>query len=259
MDIKTLCENINLPTYSYNMVVKYLKENNNYQNIDLNQLRIIDYDFTNLFKEINNDDECFKILALQLLCAVDTYKYYQEKQISDEIYFATMKCFTRFINECKEITNIEAFDRHWWVARQLNMKLFRIGELEYEILENAISIHIPSDANLALTNISLLEAKEFFKKYYPDTKDFPYICSSWLLGKELKDYLPKDSKILYFQSFFKIDSYYENVNDYLLWVFKCKNTHIDYKMLKEATSLQKALKKHLLEGKTLTIGNGKIC
>lgn len=258
MDIETLCKNINLPNYSYNMVIKYLKENNNYQNINLNDLKIIDYDFTNLFKEIDNDSECFKILALQLLCALDTYKHYQKMKISDSIYFATMKCFSRFINECKEITNQEAFDRHWWVARQLNMQLFRIGELEYEILDKEISIHIPSDANLSLTNISLLQAKDFFNKYYPHTKNFPYICSSWLLGKELKEYLPSDSKILYFQSFFKINSFQENVDDYLLWVFKCKNYNTDYKYLKEDTSLQKKLKNHLLQGKSLTIGSGII-
>ena len=110
------------------------------------------------------DEDGVGVLACSLLCACKAYKEYQKKGISDTVYFETMKCFTRFIDETQKRTGRLAFDRGWWTYRQISMQLFRIGELEYEFVEYegrpALSIHIPSDAHFSreLVGESLFEA-----------------------------------------------------------------------------------------------------
>lgn len=91
------------------------------------------------------DDDGFGELAAQLQCALKTRETYR---FSEEIFVETMKCFTRFVTEHLESYGRYGFDRGFWTVRQLSGVLFRIGELEYEIREDAIHLHIPSDAVL---------------------------------------------------------------------------------------------------------------
>ena len=90
-----------------------------------------------------------KILACMLKASADVYDIYKEKGIGDGIYFALMKCYTRFIDETFRVTGKLYFDRWWWTTRQAGCHLFRIGELEYEMkhIDDSIviGIHIPSD------------------------------------------------------------------------------------------------------------------
>lgn len=198
-----------------------------------------------------SDDKNFHILSIYLLTCLKTYDNYLIKGIDKQIFIDTMKCFTRFIDECKTKTNKMYFDRAWWTFRQTSMKEFRIGELEYELdfENNCISMHIPSDAILTVDNVkkSINNAKEFIKKYYNDFANSDFIISSWLLSPRLKKHLNKNSNILKFQDFFEIISFNEEDNSILEWVFKVNNVD-DYTTLKEDTSLQKSIKKDLING-----------
>ena len=112
-----------------------------------------------------DDEGNIKILTCMLKASADAYAIYKTKGISDKIYFDTMKCYTRFINETYKMTGRLYFDRYWWTARQAGGHLFRIGELEYEMKhiddKFVISIHIPSDA-----------------EYYPNLANAEYRCHS---------------------------------------------------------------------------------
>lgn len=169
-----------------------------------------------------------------------------------------MRCFTRFIAECETITKTPAFDREWWTARQVAMTLFRIGELEYEMLhENnvpVISMHIPSDSILTAENCdkSIEMAKRFFTEHFPEFEKSDYICDSWLLAPELSALLPENSHILAFQKRFHIQKVDYSGTEYVEWVFKTRGQCIaDFP---EQSTLQKNMKKHLLNGGK--IGNG---
>lgn len=60
---------------------------------------------------------------------------------SKEIYFATMKCYPRFIDETYRMTGRLYFDRYWWTTRQAGCYLFIIGSFEYEMkhIDNQIA------------------------------------------------------------------------------------------------------------------------
>ena len=49
---------------------------------------------------LTEDGDHLKMLLCQMECARRTYGQYQAKGISDEIFVETMKCFTRFMDEC---------------------------------------------------------------------------------------------------------------------------------------------------------------
>lgn len=175
MDLITLCDRIHLPVEIREKVMAYY-------NTD-------DFGRTGSFREglksreteagvrkelekiLESDPGKIKILTCMLQCGVDLYRWYEEKEIPEQIFFDTMGCFTRFIKECREMTGTWAFDREWWTGRQISGSLFRIGELEYEMLNDGIkmvSIHIPSDAVLTREkcDASMRAAEDFFTRFF---------------------------------------------------------------------------------------------
>lgn len=122
--------------------------------------------------------------------------------------------------------------------------------------EKTISIHIPSDANLEEKNIrkSLNEFFEFRKMFFPEWVNVQMYCNSWLLSPALKELLDKDSRILNFQKFFVVESIDYEKQSIFQWVFPGYTEASDD--LPEDTSLQRRMKKYLLEGKKVGSAKG---
>ena len=202
---------------------------------------------------LEEDKDNIKMLYCQLECARRVFDQYQKKHIKDTIYRDTMKCFSRFIEECKKKNGRMFFDRDWWTYRQISMSLFRIGELEYEFQkyegENVIAIHIPSDANLSkgAVDASMKQAEIFFQTYYHDYKYEKYSCDSWLLSPRLKPLLSRKSNILSFQNRFHIVRENNEDKGYIEWLFQVR-IDTNYKDLPAKTDLQKKVKEILLNG-----------
>ena len=110
------------------------------------------------------------------------------------------------------MNNEKYFDRDFWVHKQLSLVIFRLGELEYEFINDSISIHTPSDAVLTKSKIdkSIKMLLKFIKKYSPNYKDKLIYCDSWLLSPNLAKYLHEESNILTFQNYFNIKKISEN-------------------------------------------------
>ena len=262
MDILELSKNIELQIEVLKKVQIYINEKYNeyskYVEDLINPIKAEDT-FISIDKIYNSIDN-YETLSIYLLACLKVYEKYTSLGIDKNIYFDTMRCFTRFIDECKQKTGNYYFDRQWWTYRQVSMKLFRIGELEYEMDNNLISIHIPSDAVLTRENIckSIISAKKFFKEYYKDYKDSIYICDSWLLSLKLKDYLDENSNILTFQSFFDIVKYDEDNKSFMEWLFKTNDVNLDINLLKEDTKLQKKIKQALKDNVKIGSAFGKL-
>lgn len=262
MNLKSLCEGISLPQKIQDNVLAYS------QSTDFDAARNIIGGLKSMETEaatraklkqiLKNDERQIKMLACMLVCSVEQHAWYQEKNIPDSIFLATMRCFSRFIAECETITGIPAFDREWWTARQVSGTLFRVGELEYEMLHTGstptISIHIPSDSILTAENCdqSIRAARHFFAEHFPVFSNVDYICDSWLLAPELSSLLPENSHILAFQKRFHTKKVDYSGTEYIEWVFKTRNRCIaDFP---EQSTLQKNMKKYLRDGGK--IGNG---
>lgn len=213
-----------------------------------------------LKKSLGEDSKGYKMLTCMLHCSQRTWEFYRNHGISGQIFVETMKCFGRFVKEHRESYGFYGFDREWWTVRQLSGRLFRIGELEYELKEadgeRVIALHIPSDARLWQEKVlaSIQQAKIFLKEKFPEYSEVKMQCHSWLLSPTLKEVLSPGSHILAFQELFDIKvSGEDKTGEYMVWVFK--RSDIPLRELPENTSLQRRLKAYLLSrGKVLEAG-----
>lgn len=266
MNISVLCENIGLQPHIRDRVFSFA-EQFDFKSVDEQQKGYFIYEnmdeaLRRTQAILGEDADGCRILACMLRASVNAYEVYRTKGIPDGIYFATMKCYTRFIDETYRMTGKLCFDRYWWTARQAGCHEFRIGELEYEMKQTGeaagISIHVPSDADFspAAVEKSLQAANEFFARYYPSLSGAEYRCDSWLLDSRLKGMLGDDSNIISFQNRFEIIHEGEAGTDFARWVFKTAST--DYAEYPENTSLQRNMKKHLLSGGVIRNACGRI-
>ena len=217
--------------------------------------------YLELKETLGKDRDCMKMLACQLTCVARDEKKYLAEGISETVFTETMKCFTRFLKERKERTGEEIFDRGWWTWRQVSMRLFRIGELEYELTtyegEKAVSIHISSDAVLIpeKSERSFREAKEFISRYASEYSGCIYFCESWLLSPRLVQILGEESNIRKFQKLFVLKKDLPEDREYMEWLFG-KTSDTPLEELPEKTSLQRKVKEILRAGGNLGAGIG---
>lgn len=205
-------------------------------------------------------------LTAQLLTALQNREDGPWKGIPEEIWVDTMKCFSRFVGEHHRSLGRYGFDRGFWTTRQIGARLFRIGQLEYELKEEegrkTIDLHIPSDTKLdmGLLDESVAQARQFMKEYFPDWAEAPMECESWLLSPALAALLPENSNIRRFQRAFALVSHDPEPNDVLEWVFRLTESQQEttaWEDLPEETGLQRSMKAFLLSGGQ--VGTAKGC
>ena len=73
------------------------------------------------------------------------------------------------------------------------------------------------------------------------------MCDSWLLSPELKKLLPEDSNIIRFQNKFRIERFDEENPYFVGWVYPGMED-LPREQLPENTTLQRNMKKYLIEG-----------
>ena len=275
-DIADLCRQIDLPDEVVDSVLRHV-ENDDFTAVnpgfgDLFAAETADKSVKTIETLCSDHgvlvDHGYQIMTVFLAAALHTRELYMKAGIADAVYLETMGFFKRAVREYKEINGVYGFDRTIWWWRHLSLTIFRIGILEFEMRiaeypsqfgfygETNIPVlwvHIPSDAVMtreALDN-SYKSAHAFFNRHYPDFK-YRCLCSvPWLLSPMLKGILPPSSKILEFQSDYAITRMYVDDRSYFIHVFKKKEIPADISVLPEDTSLQRAIKKLLMENDTI--------
>lgn len=213
-----------------------------------------------LTQALGDDPKGFKMLTCQLHCALNTYRQYRKKEIPEEIFWDTMGFIPRFLEWQKKYYGEYSFPWGWWLPRQLSLWEFRLGQLEFERIKTqdgpVISLHIPSDAKLEpeLLRDSVRQMRHLFLIQYPEFYQAPVACESWMLSPALQELLPEDSRILQFASCFEVQSVDWDSEAVLDWVFP--GPRVPYEQLAETTSLQRAMKRYLLEDKKVGWARG---
>ena len=198
------------------------------------------------------------VLADQLLKAVENRETGLWRDVEEEIWIDTMKSYSRFVREHFSSCGRYGFDRGFWTTRQRDAKLFRLGELEYELIlredgDTVIGLHIPSDACLDPINLnnSLAKARHFLKEHFQEWATAPVQCESWLLSPVLKDLLPPTARILLFQAAFDLTETDPESDEVLQWVFgltEATKGSVRLENLPEKTTLQRNLKAYMIKG-----------
>ncbi len=247
--------------------ILFLADSKNYYNIWSWKSTI------NVFK----DNGSYMIPVVALLCGYQFHiesmkqRNFDDEQTEIQKYNIRLTCTNDSI---KYKINGIRFSQMIWGSFFMKGNLIQIGRLQYEVgvknfdkldryfkeKHQYIYIHIPRSENLNEKDVeeSLNLADEHIKKYYPELEDqmLAYYTQTWLLSPEIKEILPSDSNIIKFQEKFSIVEYEENINDFLNFVFDVVLGDVKYNDLSEKTTLQKELKKKLLNGNILHLGLG---
>ncbi|MBS4202342.1 DUF5596 domain-containing protein [Bacillus sp. FJAT-49732] len=118
-----------------------------------------------------------------------------------------------------------------------------------------LDVHIPRGGKLEydLLDESYRSAMAIYPKLFPKQQFKGFICHTWMFDPLLQKILPEDSNLVKFQRDFYLyrivddDSVFETV-----FISKPKDLHT----LPEETSLQRAIKRHVLSGKQMSSAAG---
>lgn len=219
---------------------------------------------------LEEDDLGLHDLRFQLLTACRTWEKYQKLGIPETVYLDTMSYFSGFVQEYKNVFGCYGYEWLPWHYPLVHGELFRIGTLEYRLEgwvdaadigeynhrndiedgdeyeeEKLVSIHVPTgtDLRLPVLRASWERAKAVLGRAFPEYRDVPWVCHSWLLSPQLPQLLPPESRILAFQRSFVIEEM-EDDGDFENWIYP--NAEGDDMNLPEDTTLQLNLKYWIL-------------
>lgn len=162
----------------------------------------------------------------------------------------------------------------WWFIDYYKLKLFTIGRLQFRYKrftvdtpcgnrvfpENSyyLDVHIPGEGPLLpeLCHAAYAEAADFYRKRH-GLQTAVFGCYSWLLSPDLDEILAPHSNILAFaHEYTLVESVPDTEHSHITFAFGVKAIPEDLRDLPERTSLQRALKQRLLDGKCLNLGKG---
>ena len=210
---------------------------------------------------------------LVFMCLTKKLKeYYIEKGVDLSIYDNTVQDIRYQMNDCKVTRNILGVIYIHWCIGFMKMERFAIGRFQYEIIKfgtnyskdgkeinaehKVLNLHIPGSGE-PLSEELALKSFEMAKEFYKGLIDEPMAvkCGSWLLYPEHEQMLSHESNIYRFMQLFDIIDYgIKKNNGDLYRIFGTEEKRVEY--LPENTSLQRAYKKHLLNGGKTGYGVG---
>lgn len=200
------------------------------------------------------------LMGIDIHKKVMTDKNYSEEQILLQKKNIRETCLRD--NERFQIKGIR-FSQMIWGSRFMKGNIIEAGSLQFEVKKNfynnedVIFIHIPRNTSLKAIDVekTFRKAKDLVPKYLTLRK-LKWVTESWLLSPNLKDILDTNSNIRQFQNLFFIEEYKENTKDFLNFVFNEPLNQGEYSDLAENTTIQREIKKKLLNKEPLYIGIG---
>ena len=215
---------------------------------------------------------------LYLLALPRTCDEQRRNGIPDDVVAATLADVGAKLSTYRLGHHTGGFDRQQWAVRHFRGTLHRLGRLQFERLpidatatggapgpdgpadgEPVLSVHIPGDGPLrpADCDASLRAAAEFVAEQFPQERFRFAMCSSWLLDEQLAEYLPREANIVDFQRrFTRFGDRPIADDDVLEFVFHAPRGTADLDRLPQDTALQRAIVRHLRDGRHWRLGHG---
>jgi len=164
-----------------------------------------------------------------------------------------------YIRENGDVTECFTFDDEGHLCAEPIMLQTAAYEKVLKAGDDVISVHIPREGRMTpeLVDEAFAMAKEFFAKYYPELDIKAYVCSSWLLNTDMKEFLSPETNILRFQSRFRV--VLTGVNGFSLYwhIFNVVN-FVPLTELTPSNSFQQTFLDRVKAGKVLYSGYGYI-
>lgn len=211
---------------------------------------------------------------LMALMAEHLLVLYQEKGISEEIFWHTMMDLYYKNEECLAVYGLYGTFVGSWVIEAFDCSRVGLGRLQFELVpfrhtyerngvtlgpeDLVVNVHIPRDGT-PLKKEATDEAFRMAAQYFAST--FPhgpvvFVCDSWLLYPGNLEIIPPNSNLRSFYAYFDILSS-SSSGDSRENMWRLFDTlEVNPKRLPEDTSLRRAFKKHLLSGGVTGVGFG---
>ncbi len=252
MNIEKLMEEIHLPEEGRECVRTFKMTREFYKSWK----ELFYKDKKEFFAEIENrKDKEQLLLYLYIKFAVEQYPEFVKNNISDQIYFDTFYDFTIWFKQCKKKTGKAGLMEERWLSLPLDMKIFRLGRLQFEKDPEKKILHVHIPEGESLSEEACTESFQQAEQFFGDTYEM-FDCESWLLSPKLKELLDEDSSIIKFQNRFEIKD--------IIYTFRQAEERVfgeireDREHYPEKTRLQRSLKRFVLEGKDVGMGYGII-
>lgn len=207
----------------------------------------------------------------------ESAKRFHALGIPQKVLFDTVCCLHRMAGEYRQEFGVLGFDRCFWVWRQACGQILRLGTLEFEYLSLSqwgasetglaegtpiLSVHIPSGADLSREALddAYQQARTLYAAHpelcLADGKAPEAIfCGSWLLCPTLRTLLKENSGIRRFAEDFELRHVVEKSNGFYHFLY-WTSEETPIADLPENTSLQRAVKAHLLAGGSIGSASG---
>ena len=208
-----------------------------------------------------------------------TLAHHRERGIPAEITRRTLADLGRHLAVHRRRHGRPGVQSPRWLSLHFRGELYQLGRLQFERarhgqrsapvvaaagLEAApgtpcLNLHIP-DFHGPLTPLScdrsLVLAREFFARHFPEENPVAVLCHSWLLDPQLRRYLPADSNIVRFQDRFRAAREDSGPADTEPVQFVFGDPDLPVADLPRRTSVERAVGDHLRAGGHWYIGHG---
>lgn len=215
--------------------------------------------------KIRESTACFYEYMYEIIKYISgmTLDEYRLRGISEQIYKDTMSDIDIWAKDYYRKHGRYGIEEFEWIEKSLDLEVFKLGRLQFEecqdieVKEYVQGSEGPKNLKILSVHIQAGSTLDFeeCQKSYQIARDFyfeegidkiVFFCDSWLLNTELSKILNTDSNILKFQKQYKIISEDEESRQMEERVFG--DVYSDLNMYVAKTSLQKSLKKALVEG-----------
>ncbi len=201
-----------------------------------------------------------------------TKAFYEQKGMPEGCFYGFLNDIKIKWGECVALHKMDGVFVAEWFNRFVDGTRHTFGRLQFEPIfigghyefagrtategDMVINIHIPGGSKLLKEDCekSFLKAAEFYAPLF-ENGEVIFHCNSWLLYPGHKEFLPETSNILMFADFFNVVEGKEWKGD-LPRIFNVQNCEDNIKDLPEDTSIRRAFKNRLLEGKEVGVGRG---
>ena len=131
MELKDFCKGIGLMEEAADKMLSLPISEEEYHRTGSYTGRIISPSVTG-----SKEKEDFRMWMLAYLCrfACDTYDVYMEHNIEEKIFWDTFRDITYWCENCLRDYGEYGINEYGWFWRHLKLTLFRLGRLEFEIM-----------------------------------------------------------------------------------------------------------------------------
>jgi hypothetical protein len=202
----------------------------------------------------------------------DVRRFHQSRGISDDVSWTTLADLGRQMALHRQIRGAGGVHARPWLTRHFRGVIYRLGRLQFNMFpfrgavdgsplqdsEWVLGVHIPETGPLtpAECEDSFLQAAEFFALHFPEHRWRHAVCTSWLLDRQLAEYLPADSNIIRFgQRFSLVGDPIAGDEAVLEFVFHREGA-ARLNDLPRVTRLQRAVVQHLQAGRHWRVWTG---